>query len=58
MHPVIPFIVGCGRSGNTLLRMVLDSHPAMAIPPETEVVVAGNAFEARARWPFAELGMR
>jgi len=39
--PVMPFIVGCGRSGNTLLRMMLDSHPDMAIPPETEVVVAG-----------------
>lgn len=35
----MPFIVGCGRSGNTLLRMMLDSHPDMAIPPETEVVV-------------------
>ncbi len=43
MHPVMPFIVGCGRSGNTLLRMMLDSHPDMAIPPETEVVVAGTA---------------
>jgi hypothetical protein len=37
----MPFIVGCGRSGTTLLRMMLDSHPEMAIPPETEVVVAG-----------------
>ena len=35
----MPFIVGCGRSGNTLLRMMLDSHPDMAIPPETEVIV-------------------
>ena len=36
----MPFIVGCGRSGNTLLRLMLDSSPDMAIPPETEVVVA------------------
>jgi hypothetical protein len=33
--PVFPFIVGCGRSGTTLLRSMLDSHPALAIPPET-----------------------
>lgn len=33
--PVFPFVVGCGRSGTTLLRSMLDSHPTMAIPPET-----------------------
>ena len=30
-----PFIVGMPRSGTTLLRLMLDAHPAMAIPPET-----------------------
>ena len=30
-----PFIVGIPRSGTTLLRLQLDSHPALAIPPET-----------------------
>jgi hypothetical protein len=30
-----PFIVGIPRSGTTLLRLMLDAHPAMAIPPET-----------------------
>ncbi|UJA18848.1 sulfotransferase [Thermoleophilia bacterium SCSIO 60948] len=30
-----PFIVGVGRSGTTLLRLMLDAHPALAIPPET-----------------------
>lgn len=29
------FIVGCGRSGSTLLRMMLASHSRLAIPPET-----------------------
>jgi sulfotransferase family protein len=33
--PPVPFIVGVGRSGTTLLRLMLDAHPAMAIPPET-----------------------
>jgi hypothetical protein len=31
----IPFIVGVGRSGTTLLRVLLDAHPALAIPAET-----------------------
>jgi tetratricopeptide (TPR) repeat protein len=34
-HPRAPFIVGAIRSGTTLLRLMLDSHPDMAIPPET-----------------------
>jgi hypothetical protein len=30
-----PFIVGFGHSGSTLLRLMLDAHPKMTIPPET-----------------------
>ena len=30
-----PFIVGVGRSGTTLLRLMLDAHSAVAIPTET-----------------------
>lgn len=29
------FIVGCGRSGTTMLRLMLDSHPELAIPGES-----------------------
>lgn len=30
-----PFVVASPRSGTTLLRMMLDAHPRLAIPPET-----------------------
>lgn len=33
--PPMPIIVGAPRSGTTLLRFMLDSHPDLAIPPET-----------------------
>ncbi len=37
-QPPAPFIVGVGRSGTTLMRMMLDAHPRLAIPPETHFV--------------------
>jgi hypothetical protein len=37
-RPPVPFIVGVGRSGTTLLRLMLDAHPDLAIPPETHFV--------------------
>lgn len=43
MNPA-PFVVGVARSGTTLLRMMLDSHPQLAIPPETHF--AGRVIEA------------
>jgi hypothetical protein len=47
--PPAPFIVGVGRSGTTLLRMMLDAHPILAIPPETYFVprLAGVAERRR-----------
>jgi hypothetical protein len=33
-----PFVVGMNRSGTTLLRMMLDAHPDLTIPPETHFV--------------------
>src|SRR6185369_11947595 len=38
----VPFIVGSPRSGTTLLRFMLDSHPELAIPPETGFLVLGE----------------
>ena len=34
----VPFVVGVGRSGTTLLRLMLDAHPELAIPPETHFI--------------------
>jgi hypothetical protein len=31
----MPVVVGCPRSGTTLLAVMLDSHPRLAMPPET-----------------------
>ena len=36
---VFPFIVGCPRSGTTLLRAMLDSHSQLAIPGESHFIV-------------------
>jgi hypothetical protein len=33
-----PFIVGAERSGTTLLRLMLDAHPDLAVPPETHFI--------------------
>ena len=45
MHPPMPVIIGAPRSGTTLLRFMLDSHPDVAIPPETGFLVIGAALE-------------
>lgn len=64
-RPPAPFIVGVARSGTTLLRLMLDAHPDLAIPPETHFVprlvkrIEGGAGAAEAhalvtqhpRWP-------
>ncbi len=34
----VPFIIGVGRSGTTMLRLMLDAHPELTIPPETHFV--------------------
>jgi Sulfotransferase family len=37
-QPPAPFVVGMNRSGTTLLRMMLDAHSQLTIPPETHFV--------------------
>jgi hypothetical protein len=39
MNAVFPFLVGCNRSGTTMLRGMFDSHPEVAVPPEAYFVV-------------------
>jgi hypothetical protein len=45
-----PFVVGVGRSGTTLVRAILDTHPDMAIPGESHfipvMVKEGRRYEA------------
>jgi len=50
--PPLPVIVGCPRSGTSLLAVMLDSHPELAVPPETSFVahlpgLAGDAEDLR-----------
>jgi hypothetical protein len=33
------FVIGCPRSGTTLLRVMLNAHPRIAIPPETRFLI-------------------
>lgn len=44
--PPAPFVVGVARSGTTLLRLQLDAHPLLAIPPETGFGFAAEALQA------------
>jgi hypothetical protein len=57
-RPPAPFIVGSPRSGTTLLRLMLDSHPQLAIPPETGFLppALGSIFgnDARQRRSFCQ----
>lgn len=43
----MPIIVGTPRSGTTLLRFMLDSHPELAIPPETGFLTLGTKFRGK-----------
>lgn len=48
------FIIGCGRSGNTLLRRIMMERFDLYIPPETYVLsrqIEQYVFNSRLRWP-------
>ncbi len=45
------FLVGCGRSGTTLLRLMLNAHPDLSIPQESHVIYRVARRAALGRWP-------
>jgi hypothetical protein len=51
----VPFVVGVPRSGTTLLRLMLNAHPDLAIPPETMFIplLAGLPAAGNLRRAFA-----
>ncbi|MEX0984526.1 MAG: sulfotransferase [Actinomycetota bacterium] len=52
------FLVGCQRSGTSLLRRIVDSHPKIACPPETAFVgpLVHLLHDPRARKGFDGMG--
>ena len=72
--PPAPFVVGVSRSGTTLLRLMLDAHPDLAIPAETHFIpklirnlkksdddprdVAVETITTHRRWPDFQLDER
>lgn len=52
---MMPFIVGVGRSGTTLLRLMLDAHPDLAMPPETHFIPSLLSMEKREWEDFFEI---
>jgi hypothetical protein len=56
--PPFPVVVGCPRSGTSLLAVMLDSHPHLAVPPETAffgLVASLQDSPARLRERFFEI---
>jgi Sulfotransferase family len=50
-HDPFVFVVGCGRSGTTVLRTVLDSHPDLAVSHEGRFVYPLSRRRARYERP-------
>jgi len=58
---IAPIVVGgCGSSGTTLLRQMLDRHPAICCGPESTLFLDRTACDAElaARYGFAEAQVR
>ena len=47
------FIVGCGRSGTSLLREMLNSHSKLAVPLESLFII--DYLRAGSRMPLPEM---
>jgi protein-tyrosine sulfotransferase len=43
-HPSAAFIIGCHRSGTTLVRYLLDAHSNVSCPPESKFIAGLEAF--------------
>ncbi|MFC5833052.1 sulfotransferase family protein [Nonomuraea insulae] len=50
------FVIGCPRSGTTMLQLMLHSHPHMAVPPETRFLVP--AYYRRRTWGDLRIDQR
>jgi hypothetical protein len=48
------FVVGSMRSGSTLLRLILDSHPDIAVGPESGFMGAVSATKHVPNWRYGE----
>jgi hypothetical protein len=48
------FIVGCQRSGTTLLRLILDSHPNISCGPETRFLADFARITSPPMWPHMQ----
>jgi protein-tyrosine sulfotransferase len=44
------FLVGCHRSGTTLVRYILDTHPNIACPPETKFLSGLYELQGHPHW--------
>ncbi|MEV1166792.1 sulfotransferase [Nonomuraea sp. NPDC049784] len=50
------FVIGCPRSGTTMLQLMLHSHPRMAVPPETRFLIP--AYYRRRTWGDLRIASR
>lgn len=48
------FIVGSMRSGSTMLRLIVDSHPRIAVPAETGFMGAALAAKRIPNWKYGD----
>jgi hypothetical protein len=49
------FVVGCHRSGTTLFRLILDSHPRISCGPETRFLREFESVTNDENWPRMQL---